>query len=101
MGKYLRKGTFHLHNDKNGGHPALIYSANHKKNRYEAIQFTHKNASDRTKLKHNIDPLDKRNTYVVNEPIVDKRYNFGSKEFNRYRIHKDDKPIINKIKRKK
>ena len=25
---------------------------------------------------------------------------FGSKELNKYRIHKDDKSIINKIKRK-
>lgn len=100
MAKHLKRGKFYLHNDKNKGHPALIYSANHKKNEYKAVQFTHHDASDRTRLKHNIDPNDKRFSYVVNEPIVDKKYNFGSKELDRYRIHKDDKSLINKIKKK-
>lgn len=90
-----------MHGDRNGGHPALIYSVNHKKNEYKAVKFTHKKASDRTKLKYNIDPSDNKNTYVVNEPIVDKKYKFGSKELDRYRIHKEDKPLINRIKRKK
>ena len=101
MVKYLRKGTFHLHNDKNGGHPALIYSASKKKDEYKAVQFTHKKGVGRTRLNHNIDPNDKRNTYVLNQPIVDRRKGFGSKELDRYRIHKDDKFIISIIKRKK
>ena len=42
MVKVLRKGTFHLHNDKNGGHPALIVEKNDKKNIYKAVKFTHK-----------------------------------------------------------
>lgn len=40
--KHLRKGTFHLHNDKNGGHPALILEKNDKKNIYKLAKFTHK-----------------------------------------------------------
>lgn len=101
MAKHLRKGTFHLHNDRNGGHPALIYSANHKKNEYKAVQFTHKVGVNRTRLKHNINPDENGSTFVVNQPIVDSSKRFGSKELDRYRVHKDDKPLINKIKRKK
>ena len=101
MAKVLRKGTFHLHNDKNGGHPALIYSANHKKNEYKAVKFTHKDGAARTKLKHNIDPEGRGNTYVHNIPVIDSKNKFGSKELDRYRVHKDDKALISKIKRKK
>ena len=101
MGKDIRRGTFHLHNDKNGGHPALIYYANHKNNLYKCIKFTHKPGSRRTRLKHNIDPIGKGNTYVIISPVIDKKRNFGSKELKGLRIHKEDKPLINYIKRKK
>lgn len=99
--KKLRKGTFHLHNDKNGGHPALIVEKNDKKNWYKAIQFTHKKRSDRLQLKNNINPYDKKKTYVIEYPIYDSRRNYGAKELDKYRIHKNDKTIINFIKRKK
>ena len=98
--KKLRKGTFHLHNDKNGGHPALIVEKNDKKNIYKAIQFTHSKGSRRTKLIHNINN-NRCDCYVINHPISDRRINYGSKELNKFKIHKEDKNLINKIKRKK
>jgi hypothetical protein len=99
--KHLEKGIFYLHNDINGGHPSLIYEKNDKKNRYKAIQFTHVKGSDRTELKHNINSNDNRKCYVINYPIIDKRKKFGSKELTNFKVHKEDKNLINKIKRKK
>lgn len=99
--KHLRKGTFHLHNDKNGGHPALILEKNDKKNIYKLAKFTHKARKNRFKLKHNIDPNSNKDTYVHSEPIYSVRKNISSKELDRYRIHKDDKPLINRIKKMK
>ena len=99
--KQLKRGKYYLHNDKNGGHPSLIFDKNDKRNVYRAVQFTSEPSSNRTKLKHNIDPTSSKKTYVVNKPLVDKRKGFGSKELKGLRIHKDDKPLINKIKRKK
>lgn len=100
--KKLLRGKFYFHRDKNGGHPALVFSTNARKNRYKAVKFTHHYKKDRVPLKHNIDPLDKtRKTYVQKKPIVSKRRDFHSKPIKGLRIHKDDKPLIRKIQRSK
>ena len=101
MAKNLKKGKFYLHNDINGGHPALIYKKNYKKNKYKAVQFTSKNGLNRTRLKHNINGNDETPSFVLNQPIEDKRKGFGSKELKGLKIDKDDKYLIIKIKRKK
>lgn len=100
VNKKLKKGKLYLHNDKNGGHPAMIYKKNDNKNIYKSIQFTSEPGLNRTQLKHNIDSSSKKKSYVINYPIVDKRRGFGSKELKGLKIHKEDKPLINKIKRK-
>lgn len=101
VSKRLLKGKFYLHSDNNGGHPSLLINKSDKKNKYKALLFTHKNSSDRTKLKHNIDEYDNKDSYIYNYPIEDKRKHFSSKELKGLRIHKDDKALISKIKRKK
>ena len=85
----------------NGGHPSLIYDKNDKKNQYKAICFTHEKGSRRTRLNHNINIYDSNDCYVINHPIVDKRKHFSTKELDFFRIHKDDKEMISKIKKRK
>ncbi|MCR5786132.1 MAG: hypothetical protein K6G28_00300 [Acholeplasmatales bacterium] len=98
--KHLRKGTFHIHGDKNGGHPALIVEKNDKKNSYKLLKFTHQARADRTKLNRNIDPIDKRNTYVLNNPIYSKRNKLSKNELSSLSIDSSEKIIIKIIKRK-
>ncbi len=99
--KHLEKGRIYKHYDSNGGHPALIYYKNDKKNIYRALKFTHKDGASRTMLKHNIEPNDEGSTYVHNYPIEDKRNSFSSSKWNKnLSVHKEDKPLINFIKRK-
>ena len=97
----MLKGKFYRHIDGSGGHPSLIYDKNDNKDVYKAVLFTHAKKSGRTKLKHNIKENDKGDTYVHNTPIIEKRKNFLPKEMKNLKIHRDDKPLINKIKRKK
>ncbi len=100
--KKLLRGKFYLHNDKNGGHPALVFSTNARKNKYKAVKFTHHKTSKTIALKHNIDPsAKKQKTYVHKKPIVARKREFGSKQLSGLRIHKDDKPLIRKIQRSK
>ena len=101
MSKKLIRGKFYIHNDENGGHPALIFEKNFKKNKYKAVKFTTKNGKRRTRLKHNINGNDDEPSYVHNYPVESKRYMFSSKELKGLKVHKDDKPLINKIKRKR
>ena len=67
--KKLIRGKFYLHNDINGGHPALIYKKNDKKNIYKSVQFTTSKGSNRSKMKHNLDPNSSDNQFVMNNPI--------------------------------
>ena len=100
VNKKLKKGKLYLHNDKNGGHPSLIYDKNDNKNYYKAIKFSSSRGSNRTKMKHSLNPNSTDEQYVLNKPITGKRRDFGSKELKKLRVHKDDKPLINIIKRK-
>lgn len=52
-------------------------------------------------MKHNLDPNSSVNQFVMNNPVKGKRRDFSTKELDKFRVHKDDKPLINRIKRKK
>lgn len=100
--KKLLRGKFYLHYDKNGGHPALIFSTNARKNRYKAVKFTHHSRRDTEPLKHNINPSQTNSkTFAHKKPVVSKAKGFYGKELKGLRIHKDDKPLIRKIQRTK
>ena len=100
--KHLEKGRFYRHYDSNGGHPALIYYKNDKKNVYKSIKFTSETGSSRTKLKNNIDMNSLDDCYVHNNPVLGTRHDYSRKKWNKeFKIRKKDKILINKIKRKK
>ena len=83
-------------------HPAWIFSQS--KTHYKAIHFTSHSTTHgekNVKLKHNIDPREKtRPSYAVpyKEPRPKKDYQFSN---IKYRIHKEDKAIVNSLKNKK
>lgn len=99
--KHLEKGRFYIHDDKSGGHPALLYKKRDNKNLYFIILFTTSKGPKRTKLKHSIEPLKVRISYVHNSPSVVKRKHLGSKPLKGIKVHKDDKPTIKSIENKK
>lgn len=39
-------------------------------------------------------------SYINNRPVLGRRKHFGSKELKGMKFHKDDKPLINVIKRR-
>ena len=77
--KHLEKGRFYLHNDRNGGHPALLYKKRDNKNMYFVVVFTSKPGKRRTKLKCSIEPSKIKITYVHNLPVISKRKDIGKK----------------------
>lgn len=79
----------------------MIVSKKDRKNQYGYLSFTHSSNKNNVKLKHNIDPNDNSDCYVSKKILSDKRGKFGSKEFKDLRIDKEDKALINFIKRKK
>lgn len=94
--KHLEKGKFYSVN----GHPGMIFWKNDKKNKYKAVVTGTSFGRHKTKLKH---PTEARISYlfVNNRPVLGKRSNFGSKELKGMKFHKEDKDIINVIKRRK
>ena len=99
--KHLEKGSFYLHNDRNGGHPSLLYKKRDKKNMYFVVVFTTKPGKKRTKLRFSIEPKSVKVTYVHNLPVVSKRKDMGKKELTRMKLSKEDKPLIKSIEKKK
>ncbi len=97
----LKKGRFYRHHDSNGGHPSLIIGARKKKKQYKAICFTSDKESGYRKLKHDINPKRNKKSYVKNVPINADDKTFVKSEWKGLRIHPEDKPTINLIKRKK
>lgn len=71
-----------------------------KKNKYHIVTFTTSKGKNRTKLKHDINPRTNKEVYVLDKPKVVKRNSLFSL-FKGYRVHKDDKPLVQSIKRKK
>lgn len=99
--KHLEKGRFYIHSDSQGGHPALLYKKRDKKNMYFILIFTSSYGPRRKRLKHSIEPIKIKKSFVHNLPTIAKRRDLGSKKLGGLKIHRDDKPTIKAIERKK
>ena len=92
--KHLERGRFYIHSDGHGGHPALLYKKSDKKNSYFVIVFTSSPGPKRIKLKHSIEPIKVRVSFVHNTPSKSKRRDLGSRPLEGIKINKEDKPKI-------
>ena len=99
--KQLKKGKFYIHSDGHGGHPALVYEKNDKRNIYYVVVFTSSPGPKRIKLRHSIEPIKVKVSFVHVNPSKSKRRDLGSRELKGLKIHKDDKPTIKFIEKKK
>ena len=99
--KHFDKGRFYIHSDKQGGHPAYIYKKKDKKNKYYIIVFTSSPGAKRKRLKHSIQPEKVKISFVHKFPEIVKRRDLKRRAMDGIRIHKDDKPTIKIIERKK
>ena len=99
--KHLERGRFYIHSDGHGGHPALLFKKSDKKNTYFVIVFTSSPGPKRIKLKHSIELIKVRVSFVHNTPSKSKRRDLGSRPLEGIKINKEDKPLIESIKRKK
>ena len=100
--KPLIKGKFYRIKDSNGGHPSKLFKKSTKKNRYWIVRFTSSPGRHRTKLKHQIDPSRNGDSFVINNPTIEKYEDFSSPyPLDNLRIHKDDLKIVRKIQKKK
>ena len=99
--KHLLKGKFYVHGDGHGGHPALLYKKRDQKNKYYLVIFTSSPGPKRKRLKHSIEPSKTAMSFVHNTPKISKRRDIKSTPMENIHISKDDKPIIETIKRKK
>ena len=99
--KHLEKGRFYIHSDGHGGHPALLYKKKDRKNEYYVVIFTSSPGAKRIKLKHSIEPIKVNISFVHSVPRKSKRRDLGSRALIGIRIHKDDKPLIKSIEKKK
>ena len=97
--KHLEKGRFYIHSDGHGGHPALLYKKNDKKNLYFVVVFISSNGPKRKKLKYSIQPEKIKTSYVHNSPVIAKRKDLGRKPLSGIRINKEDKATIETIKK--
>ncbi|MCR5308589.1 MAG: hypothetical protein K6E21_00565 [Bacilli bacterium] len=99
--KHLEKGRFYIHSDGHGGHPALLYKKNDKKNFYYVVVFTSSPGPKRKRLTFSIEPIRVKVSFVHNTPKISSRRELGRKPMVGLKIHKIDKPLIESIKRKK
>ena len=99
--KHLEKGRFYIHSDGHKGHPALLYKKRDKRNEYYIVIFTSSPGRKRIKLKHSIEPVKIKVSFVHNTPSKSKRRDLGSRVLSGITINKEDKPLIESIKRKK
>lgn len=98
----MKLNRFYIHSDANGGHPSLIYARDINNDKYKAVCFTSKPGKGRTKLKHSINPKTRDVSYVLNSPKEQNHYHFKWRhELKGCYIRKDDKPLIESIKKKK
>ena len=80
------------------GHPSYGFSQHY--NEVKSIGFTHnkEDFSKKIKLKHNIDPKDRRACYAKTVIEIQKSNTYRKSEsLKSFRIHKDDKVVIEKI----
>lgn len=99
--KHLEKGRFYIHSDGHGGHPALLYKKSDKKNIYFIVVFTSSSGPKRKQLKHSIEPIKIKVSFVHNTPKISSRRELGRNPMKGLKIDKEDKPLIETIKRKK
>jgi len=99
--KHLEKGRFYIHSDGHGGHPALLYKKRDRKNLYFIVIFTSSPGPKRTRLKHSIEPIKIKKSFVHNSPSIVKRRDLGTKPMGGLKINKEDKPLIKTIEKKK
>ena len=99
--KHLEKGRFYIHSDGHGGHPALLYKKRDKKNEYYVVVFISSPGPKRKQLKHSIEPIKIKVSFVHNTPKIGKRREFGKTPMTGLKINKEDKPLIESIERKK
>ena len=83
-----------------GGHPALIYRKNKRKNKYDAIVFGTTIGKHKTRLKKPISNTVKQSV-VQNRPIRGVRKDFSDKELTNLKLDKQDKPLIKIIEKRK
>ena len=99
--KHLETGRFYVHSDGHGGHPSLLYKKNDNQNKYYIVLFTSSPGPKRIKLKHSIEPIKIKDSYVHNTPKVVKRRELSSFPMVGLQINPKDKSTIEIIKRKK
>ena len=99
--KHLEKGRFYIHSDGHGGHPSLLYKKSDKRNVYFVVIFTSSPGPRRIKLRHSIEPIKVKSSFVHNMPTKSKRRDLGSRPLQGIKVNKEDKPLIESIKRKK
>lgn len=99
--KHLEKGRFYIHSDGHGGHPALLYKKCDKHNEYYMVVFTSSPGPKRIRLKHSIEPIKIKVSFVHKMPSKSKRRDLGSRPLNGIKINKEDKPLIKSIEKKK
>lgn len=103
MKKKLKKVRLNkIQQNKRTGHPSLPFSQN--KDNVKSIGFTHdkdESHGKKEKLTHNINPKDSEECYVkvTIEKQKSKDYEERAK-YKDFRVHEEDKPIINRIIRK-
>lgn len=98
----MRRNRFYKHRDSSGGHPSLVYSANNRKDEFKAVCFTSKAGPKRKQLKHSINPESADKSYVKNRPICKPHTDFyWEDELKGFYVRKDDKKLVNSIKKRK
>lgn len=84
--------------NKKTGHASYAFNQNDVN--VDSLGFTHNkdDIASKEKLKHNINPNDSSDCYVKTK-VEKQKYNTYRKkqDYDNYRIHKDDKELINKI----
>lgn len=94
----LYRGKFYT-SYPNGGHPALIYRKNKRKNRYDAVVFGTTTGKHKTELTKPISGS-VSSSVIHNRPIRGTRKDFGDKELSNLKIDPVDKPKVKIVERK-
>ena len=96
----LFKGRFYTNYKSGGNHPSLLYKKNKRKNNYSCVIFDSTSGRHRTKMKHPISP-DRKTSFIQNRPMICKKNDFGNHQLNGLSINKEDKILVEIVKRRK
>lgn len=80
------------------GHTSYAYFQKDKE--VHSLGFTHQSEdkASKRKLRHNVNPEDSRNCYVKTDVEIQKHNTYRKKpEYSKYRIHKEDMPLISSV----